>query len=394
MKKLVLAFLIAATVAIVLAAPSVTELKAPAAAGGEAPNLAVAPDGRVFLSWLEPISAKAYALKFSVREKAGWSAPQTIASGPNWFVSGADYPTIAFLPDGTMAAAWFVATNLEREAYNTRIVLSRDYGKTWGIPFAPHRDTKQRQHGFVSFVPTPDGKFGVIWLDGRKMNENGEGDMGLMFTTVGKDGKVGAETVLDGRVCECCQTSAAAVPDGLLVVFRDRSAKEIRDISITRFTGGRWSPSQPLSTEGWEYFGCPVNGPAVSSNGRNVAAAWFTEVKEKPQVNVALSADGGKTFGKPVKVDDGKPSGRLDIVSLASGAAVVSWVEIAGQRSQVRLRQVEANGVARPAVTVSGTTGVQPGAVPRIERAGNEFIVAWTASGDRPSVHTAIVNLQ
>jgi hypothetical protein len=395
MKKSVLTLLIAASVAIVMTAPSVTELKSPSAAGSEAPNIAIAPDGRVFLSWLEPVSAKAHALKFSIRDKQAWSAPQTIASGPNWFVSGADYPTIAFLPDGTMAASWFVATNLAREAYNTSIVLSRDSGKTWSKPIVPHRDTKERQHGFASFVPTPDGRLGAIWLDGRKMTENGEGDMSLMYTTIGKDGTLGPETVLDARVCECCQVSAAATPNGLLAVYRDRSAKEIRDISIVRFANGRWSAAAPLSTDSWEYFGCPVNGPAISSNGLKVAVAWFTEVKEKPQVNVALSADGGKTFGKPIKVDGGNPSGRVDVVSLPSGAAVVSWVERGAQRSQVRLRQVEATGVALPPLVVSGTTtGVQPGSVPRIERSGNEFIVAWTASGDLPSVRTAIVKLQ
>ena len=394
MKKLALALLVVFSVAIVLAAPSVVEMKSPAAAGSEAPNLAVAPDGKVYLSWLEPVSDKAYALKFSVRDKQAWTAPQTIATGPNWFVSGADYPTIAFLPDGTMAASWFVATNFAREAYNTSIVLSRDSGKTWSKVIAPHRDKKERQHGFLSFVPTPDGRFGAIWLDGRKMSDDGEGDMSLMYTTIGKDGTLGPETVLDGRVCECCQVSATATPNGMLAVYRDRSAKEIRDISITRFANGRWSPAQPLSNDSWEFFGCPVNGPAISSNGLKVAVAWFTEIKEKPQVNLVLSSDGGKTFGKPIKVDDGKPSGRLDVVSLASGAAVVSWVELTTLRSQVRLRQVEATGAVGAALAISGNTGVQPGSVPRIERSGNEFIVAWTASGDRPSVRTAIVNLQ
>jgi hypothetical protein len=387
-------FLVVASLAIVSAAPSVVELKSPATPGSEAPNVSVAPDGRVFLSWLEPGTGKNYALKFSVREKQGWSAPQTIASGEKWFVSGADYPTIAFLADGTMAASWFVATNLEREAYNTSIALSRDSGKTWSKPIAPHKDKQERQHGFVSFVPAPNGQLGAIWLDGRKMDKDGFGDMGLIYTTIGKDGSVGTETTLDSRVCECCQTSAAVTPDGMIAVYRDRSAKEIRDISIARFANGKWSPGVPLSNDSWEIDGCPVNGPAISSNGRNVAVVWFTAPNDKARVNAVLSTDGGKTFGKPVRIDEGNTSGRVDVVSLADGAAVVSWVERATGGSQVHLRQVAANGVAGPVVNVSALGGLQPGSVPRIERAGNEFIVAWTASGDQPTVHTAVVNMQ
>jgi len=389
-----LGLLLVTSLTIVSAAPPVLEVKSPAAPGSEAPNISVAPDGRVFLSWLEPGSGKAYSLKFSTREKQGWSIPQTIATGSNWFVSGADYPTIAFMADGTMAASWFVATNLDREAYNTSIALSRDSGKTWSKPISPHKDTQERQHGFISFVPSPDGKLGAIWLDGRKMDKDGNGDMGLIYTTIGKDGAVGVETTLDSRVCECCQTSAAATPDGMIAAYRDRSAKEIRDIYVARFTNGKWAAGVPVSNDGWEIDGCPVNGPAISSNGRNVAVAWFTSPKEKSQVNLALSTDGGKAFGKPVRIDGGNTSGRVDVVSLASGGAIVSWVERSpqAQSSQVYVRQIEANGTAGKPVAAS-SPGIQPGSVPRIEKSGNDIVVAWTKSGDSPSVHTAVVNL-
>jgi hypothetical protein len=374
-------------------AQGIVELKTPAALGSEAPNVSVAPDGRVFLSWLEPGAGKVYSLKFSVRQGQAWSAPQTIASGANWFVSGADFPTIAFMADGTLAASWFVATNLDREAYNTSISLSRDSGKTWSKAIIPHKDKKERQHGFLSFMPTPDGKLGAIWLDGRKLDKDGFGDMGVFYTTIGKDGAIGAETTIDSRVCECCQTSATLTPDGMLAVYRDRSAKEIRDIYISRFTNGKWTPGVPVSNDGWETDGCPVNGPAISSNGRNVAVAWFTAPNDKAQVNLALSTDAGKTFGKPVRVDGGNTSGRVDVISLTSGSAVVSWVQRATDGSQVFLRRVEANGVAAAPIAVSAP-GLQPGSVPRIERSGNDIVVAWTTSGDRPSVKTAIVNLQ
>ena len=72
MKKWIGLALLAICVAVIPAAPAVVELKSPAAPGSEAPNISVGPDGRVFLSWLEPGTGKAYSLKYSVREGQGW----------------------------------------------------------------------------------------------------------------------------------------------------------------------------------------------------------------------------------------------------------------------------------------------------------------------------------
>lgn len=376
------------------AEPVVTDVQSPAAPGSEAPNLSIAPDGRALLSWLEPTSTKTYALKFSTQEKQGWSAPRTITSSDDWFVSGADYPTVTFMPGGAMAANSLIATNLLYEAYNTNVFISLDAGKTWSKPAQLHRDTKIRQHGFVSFVPAPDGRLGAVWLDGRKLSKENFGNMSLLYATIGKDGSIRGETTLDNRVCECCQTSAAATAEGLIVAYRDRSPKEVRDISVVRFANGKWSAPATVANDNWTIDGCPVNGPAIAATGRNVAVAWFTAVDEKPRVKVALSNDAGKTFWRAITIDAGNPQGRVDVVTLSTGGAVVSWIERSNQRNEVRLRRIAANGVTEASITVSGTASAQPGSVPRIERSGNDLFVAWTLSGDMPAIRTAMINLQ
>jgi len=393
MTKWMLLGLMVTFFAVIPAPLTVVEIKSPAGPGSEGPNVTAAPDGRIFMTWLEPMKPKGNILRFSVREKQGWSTPRTIAQGTNWFVSGADFPSLAVLSDGTLAASWFSTLSLEAEAYNTNLVLSHDGGATWSKPILPHRDRKVRQHGFLSMVPTPDGRLAAIWLDGRKLSDENEGDMSLMYTTIAANGTLGTETTLDGRTCECCQTSLTTTPDGLIAVYRDRSDKEIRDINIVRYANGRWSQPEPLSKDGWEIDGCPVNGPAISSSGRNVAVAWFTAPNEKPAAYVVMSSDSGKTFGKSIKVDEGNPAGRVDVVSLPSGGALVSWVERNRQGVQLRARQIDANGIAGASVTVSGTAGVNSGGFPRMKRSGNEVVIAWTAAGDTPSVRTAVLNL-
>ncbi|MGH9936318.1 MAG: hypothetical protein ACREAM_08730, partial [Blastocatellia bacterium] len=67
------------------------EIDSPAGPGSGDPNLSVGPNGRVYLSWIEPVQPKGpkgYALKFAVRSRGGkWSAPRTITQGENRFDS-------------------------------------------------------------------------------------------------------------------------------------------------------------------------------------------------------------------------------------------------------------------------------------------------------------------
>jgi hypothetical protein len=395
-KSIVFIIISALLLAVVWAepAPPVTDLKTPAAAESEGPNLAVGPDGKVYLSWLEPVAPNGYALRFSIRGPQGWSAARTIARGTNWFVSSVDFPSLVVLSDGTLAANWLVATGgPSSEAYDINLVFSKDGGNTWSKPILPHRDRKKRQHGFMSVIPTADAKLAAIWLDGRNMPDEVSGNMALMYTTIAPSGALGSEMVIDNRTCECCKTSMAATPDGLIVAYRDRSDKEIRDISISRFAAGKWSTPQDLSKDGWEIDGCPVNGPAVSSNGRNVAVAWFTAPEDKPQVNLLMSSDSGKTFGKKIRVDGGNSLGHVEVVSLASGDAVVSWIELAGQRSRLYMRRFPANGAAASApMDISRTLGVRGGGFPKMVVAGNDILIAWNDSSDQSQVRTAVVN--
>src|ERR1051326_448159 len=394
MLKSIVSIIIATAVTAAVPAPSVVELKSPAPPDSGQPSLVVGSDGRVLLSWIEPGQPNGYVLRFSVRGPQGWSAPKTIARGANWFVSDADLPSMAVLSDGTLAAHWFVkpaGVGRESEAYDINLAFSRDGGTTWSKPITPHHDGKKRQHGFVSLMPTADAKLAALWLDGRNMASEEEGDMALMYTTIAPNGTLAPEVEIDKRTCECCKTSMTATPGGLVAVYRDRSDKEIRDVAIARFVNGKWSPPQIVSNDGWEIDGCPINGPAVSSNGKNLAVAWFTAPDDKPQVYVVLSNDGGATFGKKIRIDDGKAQGRVDIASRATGGAVVSWVERGEKGNEVRIREIAPNATAAAPTNVSGMTGIGSGAFPRMVRSGDDIDIAWTDASRPPQVRTAIV---
>src|SRR5262249_19511841 len=402
------------------------EIDSPAGAGSVDPNLSVGPDGRVYLSWLEPTRPKGYALKLAIRSRGGaWSTTRTITRGENRFDSA-----ILALPDGSLAAYWLTKSGTGMHANDVNLSISRDGGRRWGEAIVPHRDRTQTARGFVSMIPT-DGGIAVVWLNRRKMTggyrgaaehdsveiarvhtsqHTGDGDhqhtggdhraaghgavasdmeMSLMYTMIGLDGTLGTEVLLDSRVCECCQTSAAPTPDGAAVVYRDRSEKEVRDISIVRLKNGQWSEPQPLSKDGWEILGCPVNGPAISSAGQNLAVAWFTAAREQPRVYAAFSADSGATFGPQILVGDGSPVGRVDIVALPSGNALVSWVERTPGGAEVRARVVGPDGSKAPAVVIAETSS----GVPRMKMSGDEVVIAWADSRNIRKVRTATLRM-
>ncbi|MGH9202063.1 MAG: hypothetical protein ACRD2A_12610, partial [Vicinamibacterales bacterium] len=111
----------------------------PAAAASAQPQLTSSSRG-VILSWLEQKGQTA-TLKFAERTgSSGWSAAQTVASGNDWFVSWADVPSVVRMSDGTLVAQWLKAVDPRIEAYDLRLSYSRDNGRSWARPFAPHHD--------------------------------------------------------------------------------------------------------------------------------------------------------------------------------------------------------------------------------------------------------------
>jgi hypothetical protein len=122
-----------------------------------------------------------------------------------------------------------------------------------------------------------------------------------------------------------------------------------------------------------------------------VALAWFTAPGDKPQVNLLMSSDGGKTFGRKIRVDGGNPVGRVEVVSLASGDTVVSWIERGTQGRKLQVRRFAANGTASAPIDVSRTFGVGSGGFPKMAVSGNDIVVAWTDAAEPSQLRTALV---
>jgi hypothetical protein len=379
------------------ALPAPVPIASPAGAGSGQPFLHADARG-VLLSWLEPSEA-GHALRFATLEGDTWSQPKTIQAGDDWFVNWADFPSIHRLDDGTLAAHWLQRTGEGTYAYGVRVAFSDDEGATWSPAITPHRDATETEHGFVSLYPAGAG-IGAVWLDGRNAASQAAGagghgadfDMTLRSATILPDGTLSDEHVIDARTCECCQTDVAVAAGGPVVVYRDRSSAEIRDIYAATLRDGAWTTPAAVHADGWHIEGCPVNGPAVAADGERVVVAWYTMADDSARVRLAFSDDGGRTFAEPVRVDDGDPEGRVDVLLLDDGRAFVSWLE-RGDSVTVRARTVTPDGVRSAAIVVAGTSAARNSGFPRMVRSGDRFIFAWTEPGEPSQVHVAATSL-
>ncbi|MEO8365454.1 MAG: sialidase family protein [Pseudoxanthomonas sp.] len=315
--------------------------KLPASGRAAQPDLVIAPDGRLLLSWIEVGSGSTHALMFASFDGKTWDAPQEIARGDDWFVNWADTPHVLATADGALWAHWLRQSAKAMYAYDVALSRSGDGGKTWSPPLTVNDDGTASEHGFVALWPQSRDSLGIAWLDGRNTageghgghEEHGGGAMTLRVASLDAALRKSGESELDPRTCDCCQTDAAMTSQGPLLVYRDRDGEEIRDIVATRLDHGAWTLPRKVHDDRWKMPACPVNGPAIAASGMQAWVAWYTAAGDVPKVRLARSQDGGDSFSTPVELDSGmQVQGRVGVA--VDGASVwVHWTreEAAGQ---------------------------------------------------------------
>ena len=386
----------------------VESVEVPAPAGSRFPHLAGGQGLPVVLSWLQPGAEPQYSLQLAqwtdhgFGVPRGWSAPRTVATGSDWFVNWADFPSVVPVSERVWAAHWLQQQPGDIYSYDVRIAVSANGGRRWSAPLTPHDDGTPTEHGFVTLLPTGDEHVRALWLDGR--NTPGEHDhaaspgapsgaMTLRAAELNASGRlVGPGAEIDARVCDCCQTDAVNVGDATVVVYRDRSEREVRNIRAARIEADGKVSSVDVHDDAWHIAACPVNGPAIAAQGTLVAVAWFT-APDAPRVRLAFSTDGGRSFAPPIEVASGNVLGRVDVAFVGHGRAVVSWLTRAATGSELEVQPFTAGGAAGTAVTIARVGLSHSSGFPQMVRAGEGLLFAWTEAGESQRVRSAFAPL-
>ncbi len=345
--------------------------------------------GTVLATWIEPAGDDTHRVRLASFDVAGgrWGAANTVVEGRDLLASSVELPTVVRSANGRSFVS-FLRRGRGDEASSVHLATSSD-GATWQLLGPVHDDATDTEHGHVSLLAEGGGAR-VVWLDGRAWVDSGP--MAIRTALFDDAGRRVTDDILDERVCDCCQTAAAETSEGPLVVYRDRTEAERRDLAFVRRAGDRWTEPADLSSDGWTVRGCPVNGPQVAADGQHVVVAWYTEATGAPRLRVAFSADTGARFEPPIELDGGRPLGRVDVEWMSDGTVAVAWIGAQDDGdARVLIRRVGADrrvGTVREVASLGGPSAF--GAA-RLARAGDDVMVAWTELGPPRRVRAAIV---
>ena len=374
-------------------------IKAPAGFNSSESSLHKSQDGTIYLSWLESPQDNTKLLFSTLKDDYSWSDPKLITQGSDWFVNWADFPSISSFGNN-LIAHYLKKSAPDTFAYDVQLVTSNDGGETWNSSVRPHFDNTNTEHGFVSKIGLNNDSAIAVWLDGRQMAEAEKDStivhqMTLRGAKLDTKGIVKESYIIDDRVCDCCQTDMAMTQEGPIVVYRDRSENEARDIYYSRQINNNWTSPIPLFEDNWVIEGCPVNGPAISTKESNVAVAWFTIANGFPSVKVVFSSSNGEFFGNPINVDDESPLGRVDIELLEDNSALVSWMDRIDGKTLIQLQRIESDGSKSQITTVTESSESRSSGFPRMVIKDNFAVISWTnvASDNSLNIETALVDL-
>lgn len=363
----------------------VQDVDSPAVSNSSLPYLIAGDDGNLYMSWIERGDSNQIAFKFSVLEDEGWSAPELIAEGDNWFVNWADYPMMAVDKDGNKIAHYLAKSSIGTYSYDVNLVLKGQDSTGWSQPIIPHKDGTPTEHGFVTMLPNNDDSFSLAWLDGRNTGGGDHSDHGhggamtLRTAVIDLNGKISQETELDGRVCDCCQTSGVMTYNGPVFVYRDRSVDEVRDMAYVSKNDSIWIEPKLVAMDNWNIAGCPVNGPRMDASDSTIVVAWYTAALSRPTLKAAFKT--GDDFMAPILIDETSPVGRVDVVMIDEQTAAVSWLD-GGDKPAIKYRLVNKTGSMSPVYVVAEISQERGSGFPQMEYHENSLFFAWTEMGD------------
>ncbi len=346
------------------------------------PSVTVDPRAGFVVTWQER-ETEGNHLKFAVIAADGSETRRgLIQSGSDWFINGADFPSLAVLDNGDWVSFWLQKTSPGTYSYAIQSVRSRDAGKTWDKAVVVHDDGTDTEHGFVSMTAAGGDRVRLVWFDGRRMagaghdHEGAAEHMTLRSATIGRDGKLADARELDDFTCSCCQTDAVRGAKRTLVAYRDRSKTEVRDIGAITFAGKAWSKPTVVSADNWTIAGCPVNGPALAVRGDQFTALWPTMAGG--QMNLRFATGDGGIFSAPLELASGPAElGRVDLATWGDTGFLYSRVRQGSVAPELIVDELDARGRSLHSYPVA----VKVGGYPRIARSGDTALLVWAQAG-------------
>ena len=343
------------------------------AVGMSVPTAAVAPDGTLWVAWVEGPHVHVGASRDLGKTFTG--TVRVNADPEKVDANGEARPKIALGPDGELFVSY---THRRETGYTGDVRFSRsvDGGRTFSPPVSV-LDEGMSSGRFDALTVAPNGDVHVFWI-GRTTSK-----ASALYQKVSTDrGRTfGASRKVKDDVCECCRLAVAWDGTSPLLLWRDLMDGGVRDHSLARIGAPAEPPAVRASDDGWEIAACPHQGPALAVGGDGTwHLAWFTgDGKRGKGTFYRRSIDGGRTFSEPIRI--GSNAARPQV--LTAGRRVwLAWKEAAGSDATavVTMRSADAGATWSEPAEVARTKGASDH--PLLVARGGAALLSWFSSDE------------
>lgn len=244
--------------------------------GAKQPQVAVRPDGGVFIAYgvgdeIRCVSSEDGGRTFG--EPSAVGLPGKLSLGMR------RGPRVVATADAVVIAAIGGEQGMGRDG-DIHAWRSTDGGHTWSSPVRINDVEGSAREGLHALASGPDGRLFCAWVDLRE-------DRAEVRGAFSEDGGAswGPDVLVHrspdgGPICPCCHPSASFGPDGTLYVMWRDAVGGARDMYLARSTdGGRsFEPAAKLGVGTWPIEVCPMDGGSIAPgpDGR-VLTAWMRD---------------------------------------------------------------------------------------------------------------------
>lgn len=328
-----------------------------AGASPQQPQVAVAPDGSIYLAYGSENSI--YCAVSRDRGKS-FSLPVLVGNEGPLSLGMHRGPRIAATKDFVVITAVAGKQGKGRDG-SLLAWRSADQGKTWSKSVTVNDAVDSPREGLHDMAAGPGNLVFTAWLDLRALIPGKPGTE--LYGAVSMDGGMtwSRNSLVyrspDGSICQCCHPSVAIDSTGQIYVMWRNALKGSRDLYLTASTDGgkTFAAAQKLGTGTWPVDACPMDGGEITLNrdsvpatiwrreeqifvaktgaeervgkGRNPVIAYgakgrYLAWQDSAEKSVVLLAPGTK---EPIRL--GTNSAYVDLVAGPGGTVIAAWEE-------------------------------------------------------------------
>ena len=275
------------------------------------PKLSMRASGGVYMSGVYEEEGQTRLGLFISHNGGDAFAPPVPISAPGVSVSshGENSPSLVF---GTRREAYVLFEQMaERGATKLMFARSLEAGHNFQEPYRITDKDGVSSNGFSSLWGAPNGHVFAAWIDGRDDDEDALIGTSSIYIARSTDfgESFGKNISVAKGICPCCRPSMAFGQEGEIYlswryVFENNSRDMV--VAVSRDGGESFGSPVKVAEDDWQIAGCPHTGPQLLQVEDRLYVAWFTAGNNREVgVQLSWSDDQAKNFASPVHASAG-----------------------------------------------------------------------------------------